>query len=70
MSYDEHKRLIALFGYESGEGRNSILWSDPWYFAKPVGQGGKQLDEDLTEWKATKRPFTKEGDTRGYMAQG
>lgn len=52
--------LIMLLGYETDNGRASILWDSPRYFYNRVGQGGKELDERFSNWMSTKRPIQKE----------
>jgi tetratricopeptide (TPR) repeat protein len=42
-------RKIALFGYETLGGKNSVLWSDPSTFS---------LNETYLEWLETKKDFT------------
>jgi hypothetical protein len=54
---DDYHRLIQVFGYETGNGRDSILWQNPMCFSHPGGQGGKELDEALGDWKRSKRAF-------------
>ncbi len=48
----EQARMIALFGYETDDGTNSALWTDP---INP------ELDETkFQQWRDTKRAFTEE----------
>lgn len=52
--------LISLLGYETDNGRHSILWDSPQYFYSRVGQGGKELDQRFSDWMSTKRTIEKE----------
>ena len=52
-----NNNMVQLFGYETDNGRNSVLWQDPMYFSQPRGQAGRELDENLGNWKLSKRPF-------------
>jgi hypothetical protein len=55
---DNQAKLYSLFGYETGDKKNSVLWSNPMYFAQATGQGASMLDENFVAWKNTKRDFT------------
>src|SRR3712207_3780899 len=71
IKMNDYTRLIALFGYETDGGRNSVLWQTPQYFSNPGGQAGKELDEKFGEWKAQKRPITFEEVVSGrWIKQG
>ena len=59
-------RIIALFGYETGDGRNDPLWSNPYAFSHATGQWAQMNDEKADKWSRTKRPFTKEEVVQGY----
>jgi hypothetical protein len=69
LTMQDSNRMITLFGYETGGGRNSYLWQNPMYFSRPGGQSGKMLDERFDEWKATKRPLTEEEILTGYWSK-
>ena len=56
----DYDRMIQLFGYETDNGRHSLLWQNPGYFSRPGGQQGRYLDDGLDAWKAQKRAFTRE----------
>lgn len=48
-------KRIALFGYETDGGRNSILWNNPEAFSS-----NSQYKARYEEWSKTKRKFTKD----------
>ena len=56
--------MISLFGYESGACGISGLRDYPLLFERASGQGGKELDENFSEWKKSKRAFEPK-DIRG-----
>jgi hypothetical protein len=66
---NEFERLIQVFGYETDGGRRSRLWNEPRLFSNPIGQGGKDLDDALAAWQATKRELRREEMLAGSWAK-
>jgi hypothetical protein len=65
----DYDRLIRLFGYETDNGRNSILWYEPGHFSRPGGQQGMFLDDAFDGWKAQKRAFTRDEVLQGQWVK-
>ena len=65
----EDARLIRLFGYETDNGRDSLLWHEPGHFSRPGGQQGMFLDDAFDGWKAQKRAFTREEVLEGQWVK-
>lgn len=52
--------LVRLFGYETGGGRSSTLWSLPFLTAHESGQSAKIRNEEFGAWSESKRRFNED----------
>jgi hypothetical protein len=66
---DKYHRMIQVFGYETGNGRDSVFWQNPWSFSQLGGQGGKELDEAFDDWKHSKRSITADEALKGQWVK-